>query len=132
MNKLAAAVLILVLALPLFAAQQKLGDGVSLKVATPVRSLLAEPEKYMGKEVMVEGEITSVCQMAGCWILLKDASSSEPIMVKVDDGVIVFPKEGVGKKVAVQGKLEKGEDHAQEEAGSKSPYRIKGSGAILK
>jgi hypothetical protein len=124
--------LIVVLALPLLAAEQKLGKGVSLKVATPVKALLTEPEKYLGKEVMVEGEITQVCQMAGCWIMLKDASSSEPIMVKVDDGVIVFPKDGAGRKVAAQGKLEKVADEAQEEAGSKSPYRIKGSGAILK
>lgn len=134
MKKVCCAILLVVLpaALPLLAGQQKLGQGVTIKTATAVKAILAEPEKYLGKEVMVEGEITKVCQMAGCWIMLKDASSAEPIMVKVDDGVIVFPKDGAGKKVAVQGKLEKNEDEAQQEAGSKSPYRIKGSGAILK
>ncbi len=124
--------LMLLAAMPLLAGQQKLGQGVSIKTATSVKAILAEPEKYLGKEVMVEGEITKVCQMAGCWIMLKDASSAEGIMVKVDDGVIVFPKDGAGKKVAVQGKLEKVADEAQQEAGSSSPYRIKGSGAILK
>jgi hypothetical protein len=53
-------------------------------------------------------------------------------MVKVEDGVIIFPKDGVGKKVAVEGKLEKVSDEAQQEAGVKSEYRIKGSGAELK
>jgi RecJ-like exonuclease len=118
--------------LPLLAGYQKLGKGVEIATATPVKALLSDPEKYLGKEVRVEGEITKVCQMQGCWILLKDASSDDPIMVKVNDGEIVFPKDGVGKKVVVQGKLEKAEDEAQEEAGSKSPYRIKGSGAEVK
>jgi RecJ-like exonuclease len=122
----------LLAALPLMAAEQKLGKGVSIKTATPIKTLLAEPEKYVGKNIMVEGEITQVCQMQGCWIMVKDASSSEPIMVKVDDGVIVFPKDGAGKKVTAQGKLEKVADEAQKEAGSSSPYRIKGTGAVLK
>jgi hypothetical protein len=124
-------VVAVLVAAPLFAAQ-KLGEGVTIKTATSVKSILSEPEKYLGKDVMVEGEITKVCQMAGCWIMLKDASSSDGIMIKVDDGVIVFPKDGAGKKVAAQGKLEKVDDEAQQEAGSTSPYRIKGTGAVLK
>ncbi len=119
-------------ALTLTAAGQTLGKGVTLKTATPVKTILADPDKYLGKDVMVEGEITKVCQMAGCWIMLKDSSSADAIMVKVPDGVIVFPKDGAGKKVAVQGKLEKVADEAQQEAGSTSPYRIAGSGAVLK
>jgi hypothetical protein len=122
----------LLLALPLLAAEKKLGKGVSLKTATPIKAILAEPDKFLDKEVMIEGEMTKVCQMAGCWVMVKDASSEEPIMVKVPDGVIVFPKDGAGKKVAAQGKLEKVADEAQQEAGSKSPYRIAGSGAVLK
>jgi RecJ-like exonuclease len=114
------------------AGEQKLGKGVSLKTPTPIKTLLEQPDKYIGKVVMVEGEITQVCQMAGCWIMMKDASSSEPIMIKVDDGVIVFPKDGAGRKVAAQGTLEKADDEAQKEAGSHSQFRIKGTGAILK
>ncbi len=116
----------------LMAAEQKLGKPVDLKTSTTIKAILAEPEKYLGKEVKIEGEITQVCQMAGCWIMVKDESSKEPIMVKVDDGVIVFPKDGAGRKVIAQGKLEKLADEAQKEAGSNSPYRIKGSGAVLK
>jgi RecJ-like exonuclease len=122
----------LLVALPLMAGQEKLGKPVVIKTATPIKTLLAEPEKYVGKDVMVEGEITKVCQMQGCWILVKDASSAEPIMVKVDDGVIVFPKDGAGKKVVAQGKLEKVSDEAQKEAGVTSNYRIKGTGAEVK
>jgi RecJ-like exonuclease len=118
-------------ALPLLAGQ-KLGAGVTLTTPTPIKTILSAPEKYLGKEVMVEGEITKVCQMAGCWVMIKDASSPDSIMLKVEDGVIVFPKDGAGKKVTAQGKLEKVDDEAQKEAGSTSPYRLKGTGAILK
>ncbi len=121
--------IMLLAALPI--AAQKLGNGVTIKTATPVKDILANPEKYLGKEIMVQGEITKVCQMAGCWVMIKDASSPEGIMVKVDDGVIVFPKDGAGKKISAQGKLEKVADEAQQEAGSQSPYRIKGTGAVL-
>lgn len=122
----------LLLALPLLAAEKKLGKGVSIKTATPVKTILSEPDKYLGKDVMVEGEMTKVCQMQGCWVLVKDASSEEPIMVKVKDGEIVFPKDGAGKKISVQGKLEKVSDEAQKEAGTTSAYRIAGTGAVLK
>ena len=134
MKKSVCAILVLALlvALPLMAAEKKLGKGVSIKTATPVKDILADPQKFLGKDVMVDGEMTQVCQMAGCWVMVKDASSEEPIMVKVPDGVIVFPKDGAGKKIAVQGKLEKVADEAQQEAGSTSPYRIAGTGAILK
>lgn len=124
--------LMLLVALSLMAAEKKLGQGVSLKMATPVKEILANPEKFLGQDVMIDGEMTQVCQMAGCWVMVKDASSEEPIMIKVQDGVIVFPKDGAGKKITVQGKVEKVADEAQQEAGSKSPYRIAGTGAILK
>jgi RecJ-like exonuclease len=120
------------LALSMTAAAQQLGKPIDVKEITPVKAIQASPEKYLGKAVKIEGEITQVCQMAGCWIMVKDASSTEPIMVKVDDGVIVFPKDGAGKTATVQGTLEKVADEAQQEAGSKSPYRIKGSGAVVK
>ena len=112
-------------------AQTKLGKPVDIDTVTPIKTIMENPDKYLGKEVKIEGEITKVCQMAGCWIMVKDSSSPDPIMVKVDDGVIVFPKDGAGKKVVAQGKLEKVADEAQQEAGSKSPYRLKGSGAVV-
>ena len=122
----------LMLSYPLSAAEQKLGKPIDVKETTSIKAIQSSPDKYLGKTVKIEGEITQVCQMAGCWMMVRDSSSSEPIMVKVDDGVIVFPKDGAGRKAVVQGQLEKVADEAQQEAGSKSPYRIKGSGAVIK
>ena len=135
------------IALPLLAEEVKLGKPIAVKSATPIKDILSQPDKYLGKDVLIEGEITEVCQNMGCWINVKDASTSEVIQVKVDDGVIVFPKDGAGKKVVAQGKLEKVAvtkeelQHQAEESGKKvdtskitggkTIYRIKGEGAII-
>jgi hypothetical protein len=140
------------LALPLMAGELKLGKPLDIKTATPITEILANPEKYLGKDVMIEGEITSVCQKQGCWIDVRGASSPEVMRVKVNDGEIVFPKDSAGKKVAAQGRVEKMVltreqlveqlKHDAQESGKKADlssvtggatiYRIKGQGAIIK
>ena len=85
------------------AGDKKYGKSLSLKKATPISDLLSKPESYKGKTVMLEGEITEVCQKKGCWIKVRDSSSDTEVQVKVEDDVIVFPKDGKGKKVRVEG-----------------------------
>jgi RecJ-like exonuclease len=142
----------IVLALPLIAAELKLGKPLDIKTATPITDILTNPEKYLGKDVVIEGEITNVCQNQGCWIDVKDASSPVVMQVKVNDGEIVFPKDSAGKKVAAQGRVEKMVltreqyieklRHDAQESGKKvelskvtegaTIYRIKGQGAVIK
>ena len=136
---------------PLLAGEEKLGKPVDLKSTVTVKELLGNPEKYVGKDVRVEGEIVDVCQNAGCWIDLRDASTKDVLRVKVNDGETVFPKNGKGRKVSAQGRFERLEltkeqylaqlEHDAKEAGKKSEkpevkeknvvYRIKGEGAVL-
>ncbi len=142
----------LTLALPLLAGEVKLGKGVNLNNPTPIKEIMSNPEKFLGKEVAIEGEITAVCQMQGCWIDVKDPSYPEPMQVKVNDGEIVFPKDGSGRKVVAQGTVEKLAltkeqyleklKHDEREAGKKADlskvtggttiYRLKGTGAVIK
>ena len=142
----------LLLTLPLLAAELKLGKPIDVQNTTSIKELYANPDKYVGKDVRIEGEIVDVCQNQGCFMHVKDSSTHEVIQVKVNDGEIVFPKDGAGKKVIAQGKLEKQvlskeqliqqTEHYAQEAGKKADtskitegkatYRIKGSGAIIK
>ncbi|HYK90922.1 MAG TPA: DUF4920 domain-containing protein [Acidobacteriota bacterium] len=149
MNKTRSAVLVItvLLAIPALADEMKLGKAVAIKSATPIKEILSQPDKYLGKDIRIDGEITEVCQNMGCWINVKDASTNESIQVKVDDGEIVFPKDGAGRKVAVQGKLEKvlvskeELEHQAKESGRKVDpskysagkliYRIRGEGAVI-
>ncbi len=139
------------LALPLHAAELNLGKPLDVQKTTTIKELLANPDKYLGKDVKVEGEITAVCQNMACWINVKDGSTPETITVKVNDGEIVFPKDGTGRKVVAQGKFEKIDmtreqyiaylQHQAVESGTRvdtsnvtagrAVYRIKGSGAVI-
>lgn len=83
---------------------QSYGAGVQVAEATPVAKILADPDAYVGKKVRVEGKVTDVCPMAGCWMEIDEAG--QMIKVKVDDGVIVFPKTAKGQPAVAEGVVE--------------------------
>ena len=75
------------------------------------------PQNFIGKEVALEGMITEVCPMRGCWINVKDEASDLQLRVKVTDGEIVFPLSSVGNKVFVEGEFSRlifSEDQAKQ------------------
>ncbi|MEM4270984.1 MAG: DUF4920 domain-containing protein [Candidatus Pacearchaeota archaeon] len=134
------------------AKDKKLGKKITLKKPIKISTIMAEPEKYVGKKVLVEGEILEVCQNQGCWMNIKSDVPDQFIKIKVKDGEIVFPKDAAGKRALAQGEVYKIEldeesareymQHLAEESGKafdstsvKGPmtlYQIKGSGAVIK
>ena len=137
----------------LFAAEgKKYGKKITVKKATSISSILADPKKFDGKRVMVEGVVTDVCQHMGCWINVAEKEGGESIKFKVEDGVIVFPKDSKGKTAKIQGKITVADfskedliaskKHEAEESGksfdstnvtgTKTIVTIQGEGAILK
>jgi hypothetical protein len=87
------------------AAENKYGKEITLTKKTSISKILASPNTFEGKTVLVEGNILGVCQEKGCWIEVAGAKAGEKIKVKVEDGVIVFPKDVKGKKAIVEGTL---------------------------
>lgn len=144
--------LFLVIGSPALAKDLVLGEKLTLSEVTKVSAINAEPEKYLGKRVQVEGIVIDVCKARGCWM---DISSDEPfqkIQVKVVDGEIVFPMEAKGRTARVEGTVEMLElsqeqayryaKHKAEEQGREFDpaevqgptkiYRIRGLGAVIK
>lgn len=134
------------LVVPLASSEEKgtkYGTGVTQETAVKVADLLASPETYLGKTVRVDGVVQAVCQTMGCWIQLGDDENGKGIQFKVEDGVIVFPKEGKGRKASAEGTFEQiatGDAHEAEHAketmkqtgAAEAPkYRIKATGAII-
>jgi hypothetical protein len=124
------------------------GTAPSLPDATPIAQLLAKPADYQGKTVRVEGIVTGVCTMMGCWMALApaDAPKGPAILIKVDDGVIVFPTSARGKRATAQGVVERvgttdaegqeaAREHAEHEGRGKTDkatnWQIKATGAIV-
>lgn len=102
-----AASLAAILALPLAApAATEYGQPVTVEETTKVSEILDDPEKYVGKDVKVEGMIVEVCAARGCWMEIASDRQYEKIRIKVDDGVIVFPLSARGRGALVQGKVE--------------------------
>ena len=122
------------------------GAAPTVRDATPIAQLLEKPADFQGKTVRVEGVVTGVCTMMGCWMALApvDAPKGQAILIKVDDGVIVFPTSARGKRATAQGVVERvGNDAESQEAAhehaeqagtphAKGPsWQIKSTGAIL-
>ena len=123
------------------------GTAPTLPDATPIAQLLAKPADFQGKTVRVEGIVTGVCTMMGCWMALasSDAPKGPAILIKVDDGVIVFPTSARGKRATAQGVVERigtadsegqeaAREHEQEgraKTDSAARWQIKATGAIL-
>jgi hypothetical protein len=131
--------------------EPKLGNEITLTETTKISDILADPDSYVDKTVLVEGEILDVCPMMGCWMELKADDGEGMIKVKVKDGEIVFPTEAVGSTALVEGTVYKIElthekaidhfEHIAEEKGEQfdpstitgpmTIYQIKGLGAQI-
>ena len=131
------------LAMPVAAEDTKLGEGVTLKEATPIASITAKPADFVGKTVRIDGVATAVCTHMGCWMAVAPEGQPDAptVRLKVEDGVIVFPVSAKGKKVSAQGVFEevKGAEnqeaageHAKHDAKASKQYQIKATGALIK
>jgi hypothetical protein len=145
-------VIVLVAAMAFAGTPRKYGKAVTLKEVTRVSEILASPEKYDGKRVLVQGPVVDVCAKRGCWIRVGSDKEFESIQFKVDDGVIVFPMDAKGKTALAEGivsatktskeeLIEQGKHHAEETGekfdpssikGPRTVVRIMGEGAVLK
>src|SRR5512137_3029904 len=98
-----ALIVTLCFAIGLSAAVKKYGKDLTLKETTKVSDIYANPDKFNGKAVKVQGAIVEVCEMKGCWIALASDKEFQQIRFKVDDGVIVFPLDAKGLTATVEG-----------------------------
>lgn len=137
------AVAVLVAGAAIAGPAKKYGKALTLKQTTKISAILADPEKYNGKKVKVEGAVVGVCEKRGCWIRLASDKEFETIQFKVEDGVIVFPMDAKGKNAVAEGVLEvrtvSVEDqiaqgkHHEEETGEKfDPSTVEGPKTIIR
>ncbi len=110
----------------LCAGELKLGKPLTQKQPVAIADLLDHPGDYTGKTVQVEGKITAVCQMMGCWLDLADADGRR-VHISVEDGDIVFPKDSPGKTAVAEGTFSK-QELTREQAVAKAEEEAKDSG----
>ena len=83
------------------------GVQIDLKTVKSIDQLLTHPDLYNDKEVLIEGKISAVCPMRGCWIDVKSAETDSELRLKVTDGGIVFPLSGKGQNIKAEGIFQK-------------------------
>ena len=144
---------LIAVALPLAGCgSSEFGKPLTINQATPIADILKEPDKFDGKRVLVEGKITEVCEMMGCWIMIQGTDEKETLRFKVEDGVITFPMDIKGKVARAEGvvsvkemsvdeQVTEGQHHADETGakfdpatvtGPKTRIQINGEGAVVK
>lgn len=96
---------------------EKYGAALTLHDKTAVSAILSQPESYLGRKVLVEGQILEVCAKAGCWMEIAGDQPAQKIRVKVNDGEIVFPTAAKGKTAKVEGEIYKIELDAEQALG---------------
>jgi len=78
-----------------------LGAPLTLAEAVPLAEVLAAPERFKDREILVEAVIEKACLKKGCWVILKDGEKEVRTTFK-DYGFFV-PKDSLGRKVRAQG-----------------------------
>lgn len=122
-------------ALPAAAAETRYGAGVGKAPLVKISELLAQPDRYQGKVVRVEGLVTDVCAKRGCWMQLASDEEFQVLQIKVDDGVMVFPLDAKGKMASAEGTFTRLEIPPEPGEASKQPrigYRIQATGAVIR
>ncbi|MEZ0373789.1 MAG: DUF4920 domain-containing protein [Candidatus Sericytochromatia bacterium] len=129
--------LLLLLAQTPVLADSVFGNRPNLKGVIRMSELLEHPDRYLNKDIRVEGIATDVCPKRGCWMKVSGLDKKGSLMVKVQDGEMVFPLSARGKSLVLQGRLVKSvmprhdvlelEQARAEKAGQKfDPASVKG------
>jgi hypothetical protein len=127
------------------AEETRLGAGVTLKDATPIKAVIEKPADFVGRTIRVDGVATAVCEEMGCWMAVApvDDPTGATVRLKVEDGVITFPVTAKGRNVSAEGVFEEigasdahgneaAGEHARHDAAASKKYQIKATGAVIK
>ncbi len=80
------------------------GAAQTLTSAVPAADVLADPKKYANTTVRVEGKVSSVCQKAGCWLVLADDKGNQ-MRVTMKEHSFGVPKDVTGQLADIEGTL---------------------------
>ena len=84
--------------------QHQFGKAVPEKTTHDVAKVIANPKKFAGKKMVVEGTIFRVCKAKGCWMeLTTNKPSKQTIFVKFGNHSFFLPKDSASKKARVAG-----------------------------
>ena len=90
------------------------GDPFEPGVAVPAHAVMAEPEAFVGRNVIVEGTAGRACPEPACLTTLTPGPDGEIriFMVPNDGDTLDVPRDVAGRRIVVSGRLEVTADSA--------------------
>jgi len=83
---------------------QTFGEEPTLKKASNITELNANPANYVDHDVLISGTVVDMCKHAGCWVEIEQKDKSRILCKSLGD-VVTFPQETLGKTISLQGTL---------------------------
>jgi hypothetical protein len=80
------------------------GAPFTVERAVPASAVLTDPAAHAGHPVRLEGELTEVCQKAGCWAVVRD-DEGRVLRVTMKDHAFGIDKDTAGRRCDVEGEL---------------------------
>jgi hypothetical protein len=80
----------------------RVGTPITTKKSTDIKALAADPRRYVGQTLRIEGTVKKVCQGAGCWVEVA-AKGGQTFLAKSLDESVLLPMDCAGRKITVQG-----------------------------
>ena len=79
----------------------KFGAPLGKSAVVPLANIVRESGKYAKTTVKTEGQVTAVCQAAGCWMEISDASGAAHI--RMSGHSFSVPRSASGRRAIVEG-----------------------------
>ena len=82
------------------------GAEVPATAATPLADVLAQPDRYAGQTLVVEGVVRAACKKKGCWMELSpDAKDARACRVRFKDYGFFVPTDSAGSEARLSGEV---------------------------
>ena len=100
---------------------QTFGAEITMTKSITLAKVYENPDDYNGKEILLNGKITEVCQKKGCWFKMTDGKNE--LTVKFKDYAFFVPKDAAESQVKIQGIfMAKVDEHIQQEASEQKEH----------
>lgn len=103
----------------------KRGEPIGGAKKVSLARVMADPAKFAGKTVIVEGVVVRSCKTEGCWAEVAPTADAKSVRVKMKDHSFFIPLQSAGSYARVQGTVQvktltkEQVDHMIEEDGAK-------------
>jgi hypothetical protein len=81
----------------------KRGDAIGTAEKADLKKLMADPAKFSGKTVLVEGVIVRSCSVEGCWLELAPDKDSASIHINMKGHAFFVPLTSAGLNAKAEG-----------------------------